>query len=44
MKKELDYQFWGENEEEDDIIINSILNVSFKDWLDPAEDIWDKLL
>ena len=44
MKKEPDYQFWGENEEEDRVFMNAILDVTFKDWLNPAEDVWDNLL
>jgi len=46
MKKEPDYQFWGENEEEDEILRNINISTTFKDWFeDPKEDeIWNKLL
>ncbi len=46
MKKEPDYQFWGENEEEDKILREMNIRLTFKDWLeDPEEDkIWNNYL
>ena len=38
MNEETEYQFWGEDEDEDRKILDAILAHTFRDWLSSEDD------